>query len=211
MIYRQITLQSARLIHNTLRRLVVFVDCLHAALSASLACVSSPSPGHHSWPVSHLCLVWLSGGGGGGGRGRGGRQEKGGGGVGGEGEGEEEAAAVRPLHVFPIPPCRPSLSSPVASSCPAIPPLFSSFSSSSSQFVSLSACRPNCPLDFLFVYLLACLSVVWQRAKSPPPLLPITPRDTAADILRCVAASGSAARVHSHCNIIVTYASMNAD
>lgn len=28
-----------------------------------------------------------------------------------------------------------------------------------------SPCPPNCRLDFLFVYLLVCLSVVWQPAK----------------------------------------------
>lgn len=123
--------------------------------------------GHHFWPVSHLCCVWLSGG-------------EGGGGEGGRGRRRDQQSVSAYVSNSPLADRR---SPPLASSCPPISPL-----SSSTPCVSLSPCLPNCPLDFLFVYLLAWLSVVWQPAKNYPPLLPITPWETTSNIFYCMPA-----------------------
>lgn len=72
----------------------------------------------------------------------------------------------------------PDLPSPLlASSCPPI------LSSPLLCVCLFFPCPPNCPLDFLFVYLSACLSVAWQPAKTILQPMPITPWETTSNIL----------------------------
>ena len=138
--------------------------------------VSSPShsASHHFWPISRLCCVWLSG------WGRGGK-----------------TSSQTTAYVSNSPLCRPS---PLLSWPPrALPSLHSSprLSLSLALCVFLSPCPPNCPLDFLFVYLLACLSVAWQQAKTILQSMPITPWETTSNILYYMAA-GSQLPTHTH-------------
>lgn len=109
-------------------------------------------------------------------------------------EAEGGRPAVRPLHMFPIPPSADLPSPLLASACPTIAPFLSSVC------VFLSPCPPNCPLDFLFVYLLACLPVAWQSAKTILQSVPITPWETTSNIVFHIAAR-SQLLTHTHRNV----------
>ena len=121
-------------------------------------------------------------------------------------EAEGGRPAVRPLHMFPIPPYRPSLSSfgllVLSSSSPrpllSSPLLSSPLLSTPLLCVCLPPCPPNCPLDFLFVDPLACLSVAWQPAKTILQSVPITPWETTSIILYYMAARSQLEPLHIH-------------
>lgn len=93
-------------------------------------------------------------------------------------EAEGGRPAVRPLHMFPIPPCRPSLSS--------FGLLLPSHLSSSPLLSVCLPCPPNRPLDSLFVCM--CRPVAWQQAETILQSTPITPWETTSNILHCTAA-----------------------
>lgn len=98
-------------------------------------------------------------------------------------EAEGGRPAVRPQHMFSIPPLQtsPLLFWPTL----GLPSLLSS------PPVRLAFCPgpSNCPLDFLFVYLQACLSVAWHPAKTILQSMPITPWETTSNILYYIAAN----------------------